>query len=188
MNSELSLQLQYKNTSVVTSFCHDHPEYSLVESQVLFDDLLGWMWLNQQRHKMGKKTYLFGPLLILDEMWHTFILHTRDYVEFSMRYFGEYFHHEVEPVGFEHLVEEDELTDFLDDCFLYLDEAWVERRFSKAFVAAYLIRAMFRLLTRAARITTKRDSCYTSHFTNPKYRLTQVILFVFVPTAERSYI
>lgn len=125
---------EYKNEQVVAHFCFHHPEFSLREGNQLFDDLLSWMWLNWQRSRMGKKTYLFGPLLILDEMWHTFILHTRDYVLFSMHYFGEYFHHEVEPVGFEHILEEEELTDYLQDCFKYLQSEWVERHFSAAFI------------------------------------------------------
>ena len=132
MNSNLEELKKYKNQKVITYFCYHHPEYSLDDGRCIFEDLLSWMWLNNQRSKVGKKTYLFGPLLILDEMWHTFILHTRDYIDFSMHYFGEYVHHDVEPIGFEHLLDEDELTDFLQDCFDYLDQDWVARRFSSA--------------------------------------------------------
>lgn len=133
MNSDLSELLRYQNTAVVTYFCHHHPEFSAFEAQVLFEDLLGWMWLNKQRAHQGKKTYLFGPLLILDELWHAFILHTRDYLDFSLRYFDSYFHHDVEPVGLEHIMEEDELRDYLQDCFNFLGEEWVARRFTEAF-------------------------------------------------------
>ncbi|HAT1771417.1 TPA: hypothetical protein I8034_000758 [Legionella pneumophila] len=133
MSFTLSELLHYKNEKIVTHFCHSHPEYSMREGLILFEDLLAWMWLNKQRRLRGEKTYLFGPLLILDEMWHSFILHTRDYVDFSMKYFGEYFHHDVEPSGFEHVLDEEELTDFLQDCFQYLNKEWVERRFSIAF-------------------------------------------------------
>lgn len=134
MSSELAELLRYGNTSVIHYFCHHHPEYSFEQGQVLFEDLLAWMWLNKQRNKAGKKTYLFGPLLVLDEMWHTFILHTRDYFDFSMCYFDSYFHHDIEPVGFEHMLDEEELNDFLEDCFIYLNQEWVERRFASAFV------------------------------------------------------
>ena len=134
MINELSELLAYSNPAVISSFCEKHPSFSKDEAQELFSDLLAWMWLNALREKDLKKTYLFGPLLILDELWHSFILHTRDYVAFSMRYFGEYFHHEVEPIGEEHQVEEDELTEFLEDCFRYLGEAWVKRRFKQILV------------------------------------------------------
>lgn len=133
MSSTLSELLNYKNDKIVAHFCSTHPEYSVPEGQMLFEDLLGWMWLNKQRNLLGKKTYLFGPLLIIDEMWHSFILHTRDYIDFSMKYFGEYFHHEVEPLGFEHILDEEELTDYLEDCFKYLNKEWVARRFSAVF-------------------------------------------------------
>lgn len=132
MSLERSILKHYKNQKVVAYFCHHHPELTLDDGQLLFEDLLSWLWLNTLRKKQGKNTYLFGPLLILDELWHAFILHTRDYMDFTMNYFGEYIHHEVEPIGFEHVIEEDELTDLLQDCFQYLDQHWVERRFSIA--------------------------------------------------------
>ncbi|MCW8398750.1 hypothetical protein OQJ26_08100 [Legionella sp. PATHC038] len=129
---DLSNLLEYKNQVVVDYFCHHHPEFSEQEGKVLFNDLIAWMWLNAQRAKQDKKTYLFGPLLILDEVWHAFILHTRDYADFSLRYFGTYFHHDVEPPGQEHMMEEEELTDYLHDCFTYLGSEWVARRFATA--------------------------------------------------------
>ncbi len=132
MNQDLLRIRQYKNQKVVAYFCNRYPEFSLDEGHILFSDLLAWLWLNAERKKQGKNTYLFGPLLILDELWHIFILHTRDYVSFSMDYFGEYMHHDVEPIGSEYVIEENELTDFLQDCFFYLDQHWVERRFSAA--------------------------------------------------------
>ncbi|HIF0223578.1 TPA: hypothetical protein ACXYKD_000477 [Legionella anisa] len=128
----LSALLDYKNKAVLNHFRQRHPEFSEQESQVLFADLLSWMWLNMQRAKQGKKTYLFGPLLILDELWHSFILHTRDYIDFSIHYFDTYFHHDVEPIGQEYVMEEDELNDYLHDCFTYLGSEWVTRRFAPA--------------------------------------------------------
>ncbi|MFT4058992.1 MAG: hypothetical protein QM652_05525 [Legionella sp.] len=132
MHADLATILSYRNPEVVAYFCHHHPEYSLVEGEKLFTDLLSWMWLNLQRATQDKKTYLFGPLLVLDKLWHCFILHTRDYCDFSMRYLGTYFHHDIEPIGFEHRIEEKELRDYLQDCFHYLGEEWVTRCFAKA--------------------------------------------------------
>lgn len=125
--------LNYHNEEVVKRFCISHPQYALSDAQQIFHDLLAWLWVREQRAHMNKRTYLFGPLLILDEMWHCFILHTRDYHHFSMHYFSQYLHHDPEPVGEEHQVTEQELSDFLADCFTYLDEAWVDRRFSEVF-------------------------------------------------------
>lgn len=131
--NDFSRLLSYTNQKVITHFCHQYPEYSLQEGQALFQDLLAWFWLKNERKKRDKDTYLFGPLLVLDELWHIFILHTRDYNEFSLHYFGEYLHHDPEPVGFEHVFNEEELADYLQDCFNYLEPGWVERRFADAF-------------------------------------------------------
>ncbi|WP_181951511.1 hypothetical protein [Legionella sainthelensi] len=131
---ELPDILLYQNMTVVTYFCYHRPDLTVQEVNELFTDLLSWMWLSNQRAKLGKKTYLFGPLLLLDELWHAFILHTRDYVDFSIHYFGAYFHHDIEPIGFEHVMEEDELADYLQDCFTYLGVEWVSRRFEMALV------------------------------------------------------
>ncbi|MDI9817897.1 MULTISPECIES: hypothetical protein [unclassified Legionella] len=121
--------LAYQNEQVVRYFCHHHPDISYQEGQQLFNDLLAWMWLNACRQKSHRLTYLFGPLLRLDEVWHCFILHTPDYVDFCQHYFADYFHHHVETIGSEHELSPDELADFLEDCFEYLGDAWVERHF-----------------------------------------------------------
>lgn len=132
MTVMLSDLLAYKNQAVVNQFCYYHKQYSLSDGEQLFQDLLAWLWLKYQRQKKKQSTYLFGPLLILDELWHTFILHTRAYTDFSLHYFGEYLHHDPEPAGFEYVLNEEELTEYINDCFNYLDTAWVERRFQEA--------------------------------------------------------
>jgi hypothetical protein len=136
MSTDLAKLLGYTHPAVITHFCHEYSEYSISEGQKLFQDLLAWFYLKNERTKRGKATYLFGPLLILDKLWHIFILHTRDYTDFSLRFFGEYIHHDPEPVGFEHVLNEDELSDYLMDCFNYLDQEWVERCFAEALLEA----------------------------------------------------
>lgn len=89
-----------------------------------------FFWLDALRQAQGKKTYFFGPLLILDRLWHCFILHTRAYHRFCETAFGEYYHHDVEPIGQEHALEQAELEDFLSDCFSILGEDFVDRHFA----------------------------------------------------------
>jgi hypothetical protein len=124
--------LLYHNKQVVDYFCHHHPEFSLPQSQQLFTDLLGWMWLTVYRKTSERHTYLFGPLLDMDSLWHAFILHTRDYQLFCERYFGNYFHHDIEPIGHEHELTPDQMANFLQDCFEFLGDDWVERYFAPA--------------------------------------------------------
>lgn len=123
-------QLQrYRNPRIIDYFCQKNQALTLEQCQQLFTDLLAWMQLKIIRNSAGKKSYLFGPLLILDELWHVFILHTRDYMAFCEHYFGHYLHHEVEPLGAEHRLSAEELADFLKDSFTHLGESWVRRYF-----------------------------------------------------------
>lgn len=138
MVKTLSKLLEYTNSAVVTHFCQQNPNYTLTEGQQLLHDLLCWFWLQNERKKRNKATYLFGPLLILDELWHVFILHTRNYTDFCALYFAEYIHHDPEPIGFEHRLNEEELADYLIDCFNYLDPEWIERRFAAALTQDFL--------------------------------------------------
>lgn len=126
----LSDLLAYENEQIVRYFCHHYPAFSYEQAKQLFTDLLAWMWLNAYRRTSNRPSYLFGPLLSLDEMWHCFILHTRTYFSFCEHYFNDYFHHEIEPIGFEHQLSPDELADFLNDCFDHLDETWIYRYFT----------------------------------------------------------
>ena len=134
MIAPLADLLTYKNPRVLEQFSYTHGDYSLIQTEQLFTDLLAWLWLKNQRTYQQKPTYLFGPLLLLDQLWHLFILHTRDYIEFSERYFGSYLHHDPEPPGFEHHLTEEELGEYVGDCFEYLGSDWVERRFAQALI------------------------------------------------------
>lgn len=121
--------LKYRNDSVIRFFCYEH-NTAVEEAQQIFADLLGWLWLNAYRRAHHQKpTYLFGPLLLLDKIWHSFILHTQDYWQFCNHYFDEYFHHHVEPKGYEYVVSPEELADFLKDAFEHLGNEWVQRQF-----------------------------------------------------------
>lgn len=130
----LNALLGYKNPTVTRYFTHHHPEVNQEAAEQLFQDLLAWLWLNAYRKQQHKQTWFFGPLLLMDAMWHAFILHSREYHAFCQNYFGDYFHHEVETPGFEHELQPDELADYLKDCFEYLGDEWVQRHFAEAFI------------------------------------------------------
>ncbi|ASQ45277.1 glycine-rich domain-containing protein [Legionella clemsonensis] len=123
--------LAYENEQVVRYFCHYYTAFSHEEGQQLLSDLLAWLWLNAYRKTYNKSTYLFGPLLTLDKIWHAFILHTEDYVAFCEHYFGHYFHHNIEPVGSEHELSPEELADFLNDAFEWIGQEWIKRHFGQ---------------------------------------------------------
>ncbi|MGQ3891353.1 hypothetical protein [Legionella sp. CNM-4043-24] len=122
----------WPDSDVADYFCHHNPGYSKAEAQQLFKDLRAWMWLSFRRRQQQKDTWLFGPLLELDKLWHAFILHTREYSAFCQTHFGQYFHHDIETIGAEHQQDPEELSDFLHDCYEYLGEDWVNRYFAEA--------------------------------------------------------
>lgn len=53
-----------------------------------------------QLHKKYPKKFLYMPSEVADLVWHNFILHTREYMNYCQKEFGEFFHHspfEVKP-------------------------------------------------------------------------------------------
>ncbi|KTD45448.1 hypothetical protein Lqui_2919 [Legionella quinlivanii] len=129
----LSTLLGAYNERIVKHYASNNPSLSLQQCQQLWKDLLGWMWLTQYRKSLDKATYLFGPLLHLDDLWHFFILNTRDYCEFCQQYWGEYFHHDIENPHEAHQLSADELADFLEDAMEFLGEDWIDRYFHHLF-------------------------------------------------------
>lgn len=90
--------MAYQNELVIGSFMKsfDIPES---ETRDIFDQLKRMLWLGNEMefdglHEQGKAFSIDRSLLILDEMWHTFILCTRDYQQFCMETFGNFIHHD----------------------------------------------------------------------------------------------
>lgn len=125
----------YQNSEVIAAYGYQQQNLTSVQVEELFRDLMGWMWLTVHRKSLNKPTWLFGPLLPLDDLWHCFILHTRSYHAFCENFFGDYFHHDPEEHGQEHHLDLEELADFLKDCFLYLGEDWVDRHFAQFYTS-----------------------------------------------------
>jgi hypothetical protein len=88
--ASLEKVLAYENPRILRGFNRD---YSLgrAETRLLFREMLKLLWLAGATR---------GPVSIwprwklLDAMWHTFILHTKDYEAFCHRYFGKMIHHD----------------------------------------------------------------------------------------------
>jgi hypothetical protein len=126
---ELSQLIVYDNESVISLFKNENPDISAEQAGEIFRDLLSWLWLSEHRFQRQLKTHMIAPLKNLDKMWHCFILHTEDYIEFCQKYFNRYLHHRVEPTGNEYVMSTDELSAYLNDCFDQLGEGWLLRNF-----------------------------------------------------------
>jgi hypothetical protein len=127
--SQLSDVISYVNPASIKQFCIENPEKTAEEAKQIFQDLLSWLWLAENRLKRQLATHMIAPLVKLDAMWHIFISHTQDYTEFCQTYFDRYLEHLPEPIGHEYAMTPDELSAFLEECYDYLGEGWLARNF-----------------------------------------------------------
>ena len=93
-NPSLEDVLAYRNRDVVYRFSKSFG-LSIEQSEDIFEQVKKWLWLGHQQLLANEKHGLSIdlPLVVLDEMWHNFVLFTREYTAFCERYFGYYIHH-----------------------------------------------------------------------------------------------
>lgn len=89
--STLARVLRFRNRRIIDKFLE---RYRLPrrEAEVLFRDMLMFLWLGSH-----KAIHIFPAQVLIDEMWHTFILHTKEYDLFCRRFFGRMIHHTPTP-------------------------------------------------------------------------------------------
>ncbi|MEM5548941.1 hypothetical protein [Pseudoalteromonas fuliginea] len=84
----------YKNQNVIVRFSELYG-VDLSESEQIFEDMKLWLVLAKvaKIENSNKPFVIDNALLVIDEMWHNFILFTKDYSAFCDNYFGHYLHH-----------------------------------------------------------------------------------------------
>jgi hypothetical protein len=95
----LKLLSEYKNIDVLFRFSklYDIPEDDIEE---LFEETKKWLYavsINSELYKKGEVDFhiaINDDLLMLDEMWHNFILFSADYKKFCEKYFGVFIYHQ----------------------------------------------------------------------------------------------
>jgi hypothetical protein len=97
-NATLEEVLQYKNDAIVLRFMEtwDLPR---ADADDLFEQMNKWLWLTAVSETLpgAPRLAITQSTKLVDEMWHTFILFTSDYVAYCDRYFGRYLHHDPTP-------------------------------------------------------------------------------------------
>lgn len=95
----LAHALAYENDGVIHKFLERH-DIPLAEARSLFRETKKWLWLAARAEAEAEaglratpQLAIDGPLTLLDEMWHTFILFTREYTDYCHSRFGRYVHH-----------------------------------------------------------------------------------------------
>ncbi|WP_224362909.1 hypothetical protein [Hyalangium versicolor] len=89
----LAEALSYKNEKVLRRFLDTYalPE---AEARELFHETKKWLWLCARSLELkGPRLSVQPPLLMLDEMWHTFMQYTLDYQRYCLDRLGTFIHH-----------------------------------------------------------------------------------------------
>jgi hypothetical protein len=94
--------LNFTNERIFTRYQKDYPKNRMPAAEAMYN-LLKYMWLCQKHHldryaRKGDTSLQFSCVMHaemseFDDMWHTFLLFTREYHEFCQHYFGDFFHH-----------------------------------------------------------------------------------------------
>lgn len=98
----LATVLEYHNQDVLDRYHQDFPDNQL-SAEDAFQETLKFLWCanklkrdrvqNPENPDLAFKFYLHYEMKEIDDMWHTFILFTREYMDFGKQYFGHYLHH-----------------------------------------------------------------------------------------------
>lgn len=102
MKTQLPDLLQYKNYDVINRYKASYKN-NVLSPEDVFSELLKYLWLTQ-KHKFDKEQFplnrdlefvcaVHKEMAEIDDMWHTFLLFTKDYMLFCEQFFGDYIHH-----------------------------------------------------------------------------------------------
>jgi len=102
MVASLKEMKQYKNTAVFKRYEKEFLNNKLTAEQAFYG-VIQYLWLCK-KHEMDKKENpnndafnfvcgVYPEMREIDDMWHTFLLFTKEYADFCANYFGEFMHH-----------------------------------------------------------------------------------------------
>jgi hypothetical protein len=139
---ELYELLAYQNPRIINRYQKDYPSNTLLADDA-FTELLKFLWLCQ-KHRQDIKSNpndaslqfsctIHAEMKEIDDMWHTFLLFTRDYSNFCNHYFGHFLHHDPISNDSTPSIEqfENELTNYLSYAYDHLGEETIRLWFSE---------------------------------------------------------
>ncbi len=99
MNQEV---FNFRHEGTIKRFKKEHPELQ-DKAEIIFEDLMRFFWASKKLRFMQEDQpnnehldflYIMDEeMKPIDQMWHVFLLYTKDYMDFCLKYFGEYLHH-----------------------------------------------------------------------------------------------
>jgi hypothetical protein len=107
-NRELLSALDCEEDLVIIQGFMERYSVNRDEALEILKETKKWLWLASEniKEKKGFRMFIDNSLIIIDEMWHNFILHTRLYQKFCNEKLNLFIHHEPTPpkervVGFD---------------------------------------------------------------------------------------
>ena len=89
----LEQALAYRNDQILYKF-QERFDVSFEEADELFEETKKWLWLQVAARKRGGPPFVMTvSMAMVDEMLHTFILFTREYIGYCDDNYGVYLHH-----------------------------------------------------------------------------------------------
>ncbi|MCE3045925.1 hypothetical protein [Legionella sp. 16cNR16C] len=131
---ELNVLINYKNNKIISRYTRDYPE-AVLQAEDALKELMKYIWLclkhkaekqmNPNNDLLNFSCVIHSEMSDIDNMWHTFLLFTKDYQHFCNEYLnGDFFHHE--PIIAEENISSDnyerELSDYLSYIYDNLGE------------------------------------------------------------------
>jgi len=150
--ARLDLVLAYQNPLVLYKFRNQYA-VSEAEAQDIFKETKKWLWLcAQQIHQEktgprilgGKPLVIHVGMAVIDEMWHVFVLHLREYLDFCEEFLGGIVYHSPGNPLYEQM-DEDETRAQLEFIGDELDDDTLEKwyvRYADMYSPANLLRLL----------------------------------------------
>lgn len=99
-NKSLSIALDCENEEDIIEGFIERYSVSKEEAKDIFEETKKWLWAaSKSSEEDSLSMTIDSSLLIIDEMWHTFILHTKYYHDFCMNKLKKFIHHLPTPKG-----------------------------------------------------------------------------------------
>ena len=98
INSSLANALDCDNEEDILDGFMDRYNVTRSEAKEIFHETKKWLWLASESYdEKGSGLFIDTPLMIIDEMWHNFILYTKSYHSYCMDKFKKFIHHTPTP-------------------------------------------------------------------------------------------
>ncbi len=96
--------MSYTNSKLIFRYNKDYPQAKLSAEEAL-NELMKFIWLCRLHHQdkqihpqneaLNFSCVIHEEMINIDQMWHSFLLYTRDYQQFCSNYLqGYFFHHD----------------------------------------------------------------------------------------------